>query len=37
MAKNTSGTMLAQLFEGGTANMEFETLTGMSSPSFSHR
>ena len=34
MAKNTSGTMLAQLFGGGTANMEFEALTGMSLSQF---
>ncbi|RHW27898.1 LTA synthase family protein [Nocardioides immobilis] len=30
MRETTSGTMLAQLFGGGTANMEFETLTGES-------
>ena len=30
MAETTSGTMLAQLYGGGTANMEFETLTGQS-------
>ena len=34
MAKATSGTMLAQLFGGGTANMEFEALTGMSLSQF---
>ena len=34
MAKTTSGTMLAQLFGGGTANMEFEALTGMSLSQF---
>ena len=28
MGETTSGTMLAQLYGGGTANMEFETLTG---------
>lgn len=28
MASTTSGTMLAQMYGGGTANMEFETLTG---------
>lgn len=30
MAETASGTMLAQLYGGGTANMEFETLTGQS-------
>lgn len=30
MTKTTSGTMLAQLYGGGTANMEFEALTGQS-------
>ncbi len=30
MQQGTSGTMLAQLYGGGTANMEFETLTGQS-------
>ena len=30
MEETTSGTMLAQLYGGGTANMEFETLTGQS-------
>ena len=30
MATTTSGYMLAQLYGGGTANMEFETLTGQS-------
>ncbi len=30
MRETTSGTMLAQLYGGGTANMEFETLTGQS-------
>jgi phosphoglycerol transferase MdoB-like AlkP superfamily enzyme len=30
MAKTTSGRMLAQMYGGGTANMEFETLTGQS-------
>lgn len=30
MGETTSGTMLAQLYGGGTANMEFETLTGQS-------
>ncbi|WP_183095689.1 LTA synthase family protein [Nocardioides stalactiti] len=30
MGQTTSGTMLAQLYGGGTANMEFETLTGQS-------
>lgn len=30
MSRTTSGTMLAQLYGGGTANMEFETLTGQS-------
>ncbi len=34
MGKTTSGTMLAQLFGGGTANMEFEALTGMSMSQF---
>lgn len=34
MAENTSGTMLAQLFGGGTANMEFEVLTGQSLAEF---
>ena len=30
MARTTSGQMLAQMYGGGTANMEFETLTGQS-------
>ncbi|HWJ08324.1 MAG TPA: LTA synthase family protein [Nocardioides sp.] len=30
MASTTSGHMLAQMYGGGTANMEFETLTGQS-------
>jgi phosphoglycerol transferase MdoB-like AlkP superfamily enzyme len=30
MSQTTSGTMLAQLLGGGTANMEFEVLTGQS-------
>lgn len=30
MSRTRSGSMLAQLFGGGTANMEFEALTGMS-------
>lgn len=30
MAETTSGQMLAQMYGGGTANMEFETLTGQS-------
>ncbi len=30
MGETMSGTMLAQLYGGGTANMEFETLTGQS-------
>ncbi|SFH82087.1 LTA synthase family protein [Nocardioides psychrotolerans] len=30
MASTTSGAMLAQLYGGGTANMEFEALTGQS-------
>jgi phosphoglycerol transferase MdoB-like AlkP superfamily enzyme len=30
MRTTTSGTMLAQLYGGGTANMEFESLTGQS-------
>ena len=30
MAESRSGTMLAQLYGSGTANMEFETLTGQS-------
>jgi len=30
MNQTTSGTMLAQLYGGGTANMEFETLSGQS-------
>ena len=30
MGNSTSGTMLAQLYGGGTANMEFEALTGQS-------
>ncbi|HET6625482.1 MAG TPA: sulfatase-like hydrolase/transferase [Nocardioidaceae bacterium] len=30
MKRTTSGQMLAELFGGGTANMEFELLTGMS-------
>ncbi len=30
MGETTSGTMLAQLYGGGTANIEFETLTGQS-------
>lgn len=32
--RTTSGQMLAQLFGGGTANMEFEALTGMSLSQF---
>ncbi len=35
MERTTSGTMLAQKFGGGTANMEFEVLTGMSLSQFS--
>jgi phosphoglycerol transferase MdoB-like AlkP superfamily enzyme len=35
MDGTTSGTMLAQKFGGGTADMEFETLTGMSKAQFS--
>ena len=34
MQRTRSGTMLPQLFGGGTANMEFETLTGMSLSQF---
>ena len=34
MTRTTSGTMLAQLFGGGTANMEFEALTGLSLSQF---
>lgn len=34
LAHTTSGYMLAQLYGGGTANMEFETLTGMSLSQF---
>ena len=34
MRGTTSGTMLAQMFGGGTANMEFEALTGMSLSQF---
>lgn len=34
MASTTSGEMLAQLFGGGTANMEFEALSGMSLSQF---
>lgn len=34
MGRTTSGSMLAQLFGGGTANMEFEALTGMSLSQF---
>ena len=34
MRRTTSGVMLAQLFGGGTANMEFEALTGMSLSQF---
>ena len=34
MARTTSGQMLAQMFGGGTANMEFETLTGQSLSQF---
>ncbi len=34
MRRTTSGTMLAQKFGGGTANMEFEALTGMSMGQF---
>jgi phosphoglycerol transferase MdoB-like AlkP superfamily enzyme len=34
MSETTSGTMLAQHFGGGTANMEFEVLTGMSLSQF---
>ena len=34
MDRTTSGTMLAQEFGGGTANMEFEALTGMSMGQF---
>ncbi len=30
MGRTTSGTMMAQLYGGGTANMEFEVLTGQS-------
>ncbi|MFL6060303.1 MAG: LTA synthase family protein [Marmoricola sp.] len=30
MSRTTSGTMMTQLYGGGTANMEFETLTGQS-------
>ncbi|GAA4694621.1 alkaline phosphatase family protein [Nocardioides nanhaiensis] len=35
MAGTTSGSMLAQLYGGGTANMEFEALTGQSLKLFS--
>ncbi|MEO9324137.1 LTA synthase family protein [Nocardioides sp. C4-1] len=35
MQAGTSGTMLAQLYGGGTANMEFEALTGQSIGLFS--
>ncbi len=34
MARTISGNMLAQLFGGGTANMEFEALTGQSLSQF---
>lgn len=34
MSETTSGTMLAQRYGGGTANMEFEVLTGMSMSQF---
>ncbi len=34
MSRTTSGTMLAQKFGGGTADMEFEALTGMSMGQF---
>lgn len=34
MDRTRSGTMLAQLYGGGTANMEFEALTGMSLSQF---
>ena len=34
MERTPSGTMLAQKFGGGTANMEFEVLTGMSMSEF---
>jgi phosphoglycerol transferase MdoB-like AlkP superfamily enzyme len=34
MSRTTSGTMLAQLFGGGTANMEFEALSGLSLSQF---
>src|SRR5690606_2323849 len=34
MSKIPSGNMLAQLFGGGTANMEFEALTGLSLSQF---
>lgn len=34
MQRTTSGSMLAQSFGGGTANMEFEALTGMSLSQF---
>ncbi|QNN53355.1 LTA synthase family protein [Nocardioides mesophilus] len=34
MEQNPSGRMLAQMFGGGTANMEFEALTGMSMSQF---
>lgn len=34
MARTTSGTMLAQKYGGGTADMEFEALTGMSKAQF---
>ena len=34
MSRTTSGSMLAQLFGGGTANMEFEALTGFSLSQF---
>lgn len=35
MAETTSGTMLVQKFGGGTANMEFEVLTGLSLSQYS--
>ncbi len=34
MSRTTSGAMLAQLYGGGTANMEFEALTGQSLSQF---
>ncbi len=37
MASTTSGDMLAQRYGSGTANMEFETLTGMSTSQFDPR